>query len=308
MTQIQHGSAAYYDPEAHRKLFTDTDGLFDTLNIKEELSDQDREDVTKSEFKKLPKFPGQNAKHSLRVRIINDENNYKKWLIDLYRYLYYINADETLTADNIRDNNGFSSKQRDWIELIQESCIQISKLPEWLESEISDRYNPGDPLLVALAIMREKYHPKNLIQEIEGFRAHRRYKLENIHRILQNFEERIRVGKLRNLEPLLVGLVSSELRNKRDQNGKLHPLTGHNNGLLQIIGEINETIISNKSQSNRASNVTTRTTDKKVHKPQYKFGNKHNSQKGINKKHDNNTQSEKAEDTKSNQTVANLRH
>lgn len=206
--------------------FVNSDGLFDTTNISEV------NEKVQGEYVLMPSPPVDSAKHDVWIRILADENDYKQWLIDLFRYLYRYNMDGNSKYSNTRYHLGIDAKQADWLEQIEESCIRLSNKPLWLEIELEGIYEHDYGLLSALVLAREKYHPQNIYDEILGFRLRRYYKLENVVQILQGFEKRINVLGLYSLGQLLSRRTTEELEFKRDRHGSAFFFRGRNLGEL----------------------------------------------------------------------------
>ena len=206
--------------------FVNSDGLFDTTNISEV------NEKVQGEYVLMPSPPVDGAKHDVWIRILADENDYKQWLIDLFRYLYRYKMDGNFTFMNMKYGLGVNESHKDWLDQIEDSCIRITKTPSWLENELKSIYNPRHEFFTALLLAREKYHHQNIYEEILGFRLRRYYKLENVIKILQDFEKRINVLGLYSLGQLLSRRTTEELEFKRDRHGNVFCLDGQNLGEL----------------------------------------------------------------------------
>ncbi|BAO38177.1 hypothetical protein KLMA_40421 [Kluyveromyces marxianus DMKU3-1042] len=308
MTQIQHGSAAFYDPEEYRKMFINSKGMFQTVNIKEVLPDEEPEGMIKGKYMIIRGIPDSSAEHQIAITIVENEEMYQSWLIDLYRYLHRHNVDNAMTPKELKLPKSLTANQRFWLRDVNEQCVHISKMPTWLEHELEGLYTSDDRLLNVLTYTRVKYDPERLYEEICGFRLQKYYKLENVERILQNFNERLELARLPSLEPLLVERAIEGMMVTKDRNGRFHNFAHLEPRLTHIIAEIREKIADEKFYLHRNESMRTNDVGKKVHKPYNKFSNKPNNNKNFTKKSNVKQSTPKVDDKNESKTVANLRH
>ncbi len=308
MTQIQHGSAAFYDPEEYRKMFINSKGMFQTVNIKEILPDEESENMIRGKHMIIRGIPDSSAEHQIAITIVRNEEMYQSWLIDLYRYLHHHNVDSAITPKELKLPKSLTADQRFWLRDVSQQCVQISKMPTWLEQELEGLYTSDDSFLNVLTYTRTKYNPERLYAEIYGFRLQKYYKLENVERILQNFNERLELARLPSLEPLLVERAIEGLMVTKDRNGRFHNFAHLEPRLSHIIAAIREKIADEKFYLHRNEGMRTSDVNKKVHKPYNKFGNKPNNNKNSAKRHNVKQHTPKVDDKNESKTVTNLRH
>lgn len=265
---ISCGTAASRDPDANRMTFVRSGGLFHTDNFTEETGWSGGEEVL------VPSFPGSDAKNIVRVRILKDENQYKKWLIDLLRYLYRYNVDDKLTFSNLRQDEIFEELQYDWLEGIYNACIQFSKLPSWLEHELGSITDFGHDFFTTLTLIRQMYHPEYIYEEIVGFRLRTHYKLENVLRILRDFKDRIEVFRSYYLENILLERMTRELRFKKNVHGQLYRVKEkYDDGLSELIKDIQEEVDNNNIRIQNERNYRAQKNGRnRVKKDTYRSG------------------------------------
>lgn len=272
MTLIRYGTPGWcYDPEENRMTFVQSNGLFDTRNFSEVPAWADTKD---GKYVPMASFPGSNAENNVRIRILTDQNDYKQWLFDLLRYLYRYDVDHKLTSNSRRQGENFNSSQEEWLHGIYNACIQFSKLPSWLENELDSVCNFGDSFFATLVLLREKYHPENLHEEIAGFRLQKHYKLENVLRILRDFEDRIPVYGVFSLGNILLERITRELGFKKNVHGQLYRVKEkYDEGLSELIKDIQEEVDNNNIRIQNERNYRAQKNGRnRVKKDNYRSG------------------------------------